>query len=92
MAMDNEQIVEVVFTNQFNIISKVHNRLSHRIVYEKDSGDYVYMKLKITGIMDFMNWIRTFGSSVVIISPEYLVKKHKQTANKVLKRYEIING
>jgi hypothetical protein len=81
--------VKVLFFNHFNVVEKVINKFRKldKDSYYLDDGS-LYLEFKTSNVMDFFAWVRQFGSSVVILSPDWLIKKHINSANKVIKNYE----
>jgi len=90
MAFGKKFKVEAVFLNHFNVIDKAKKDLAGVAGSGKalPDGSY-YFSGEMEGAMDFLAWLRRFGSSVVIISPEWLRYKHIESAQKVLKNYGV---
>lgn len=93
LGLDEEQQVELIFFSQRHVLEKVTNRLKSVILQsrELDDGSY-YLKCNIVGTGSFLHWLRKFGRSVIILSPEWIRNQHRKSAYKVLKRYgEVID-
>ena len=80
--------VEVIFFNHGNVINKAKKRLIGKGTINYDLNNNLIFKGKINGIFSFFSWIRGFGSSVKIVSPEWLRQKHIDSEKKILKNYE----
>lgn len=88
MAIDKGVKIQVVFLNHFNVVEKAKMRLERQkgtIKYLDDGS--LYFSGTIKGIMDFFAWGRRFGSSFIILSPQWLREKHIQSAQKGLENY-----
>lgn len=93
LGLDEEQQVELIFFSQRHVLEKAMNRLKPAILQSKvlDDGSY-YFKCQIVGTGSFLQWIRKFGRSVIILSPEWMRNQHRKSAYKVLKQYgEVID-
>lgn len=90
ISFDEGTQVEVIFLNELNVAEKAMCILSHKegSIKHLDDGSLVFSG-EVTGIMDFLLWVRTFGSSAVILSPEWLRQKHIESAKKTLEMYGV---
>lgn len=90
MSLDKATRVEIMFLNHFNVVEKVENILhdTNGIIKKLNDGS-LYFSGEIEGIVDFLAWLRRFGSSAIILSPAWMRKQHIQTAYKVLENYEV---
>ena len=86
--MDKPTAVELIFEDCFNVMEKVWRRLGSQVqeTVRLRNGDF-YVRVNVTGANDFLNWVRGFGSSVMILSPEWLREKHISSARKTLAAY-----
>jgi hypothetical protein len=88
ISFDMEIYVEVLFIDHFNVVEKAKEALSFsggQFETYKDIG--VIFKGNISGAMDFLTWIRQFGSSAVILSPVWFSKKHEDSAIRTIRKY-----
>ena len=51
-------------------------------------GDCYYYEDDIIGFQGFQRWIRSYGTSIVVLEPESLKNEVVQQAHEVLKKYE----
>ena len=73
-----------------NLIRKIKNDVRHRegigSFYEKD-GEYYYED-DIIGMSEFKRWLRSYGSSILVIEPNTLREDMIKTADYVLEYYK----
>lgn len=77
-----------IFANTPNIISKIKAETSQRKYGKltKDEIGYIYTDT-IIGTDNFRSWLRGYGSSVVVMEPQFLADEMKVSARKVIQMY-----
>ena len=77
-----------IFDNTPNIIPKIKAETSLRKYGKltKDDIGYIYTDT-IIGLDNFRSWLRGYGSSVVVLEPQELADKMKESALNVIKIY-----
>lgn len=77
-----------IFANTPNIISKIKAETSQRKYGKltKDEIGYIYTDT-IIGTDNFRSWLRGYGSSVVVMEPQFLADEMKESARKVIQMY-----
>lgn len=91
MELTDEPInIKIRIENQNNIVEKVKRDLSsHTDGIYTDKGDYVYFEDYIIGSNKFRSWVRSYGSSIIILEPEYLAIEMIKSAKKVIDLYKL---
>lgn len=72
-----------------NLLSKIDRETKHRkyrMLYQDQNNMWIYED-DIIGINSFCRWLRSFGSSIVVLSPDSIVKRMKESAQKILENY-----
>lgn len=77
-----------------NIIEKIRNDTALRAETNKlyQTGDYYYYEDDILGIQDFRRWLRSYGSSVTVLEPHFLISEITEGAQKTLSYYKKLNS
>ena len=79
--------VEVYFENSFSVIEHVKARLEGQGSLEKVNERWYKFEGEILGCMNFLAWIRRFGSSAIIAKPNWLKDKQIQYMQNLKKLY-----
>lgn len=86
--------VKVRISNETsNIISKIQRdtRLRKETCIFYQDGDYYYYEDDIVGMDEFQRWVRSYGSSMVVLEPESLRETIVARAKEALANYEKSN-
>lgn len=80
--------VKVRFEDLFNIRDKVKRQLKERPQDQfYREGEYWIYEGQISGVDEFLHWLRSFGGSMEILEPPKLRRLVKETARRTLERY-----
>ena len=81
--------VQIKFYDEFNVGQRVFRDTAHRkkAVLTKEEGYLVYTD-QVRGINEIKPWIRSFGSSAVVLAPEELREDMIRSARWVLDLYQ----
>lgn len=66
--------VRVRFFDEMNVVDRLHAEVSGRLsarLYQVDEGQWELVDA-VVGVSEFRTWLRTFGSSAVVLKPEEL--------------------
>lgn len=87
---EEETIIKVLVLNEANCLRKINHDISN---YEYASlkqleQDKYLLTAKIIGIEGFINWIMSYGSSIVVLEPEnirqIIIKKYQNISKKYI--------
>ena len=82
-------LVKVKFKKEVNVEDKVKRDLEFRKHKRiTDYKDYFIYEDEIIGINSFKSWLRSFGSSAILLSPEYIKNEMISSAEAALKQYK----
>jgi len=85
--------VKVLFYNRANAIDRVKPILEVRKVvhptcnYYFDSAGNLIFEDYISGIEEFLSWLRQFGANALILEPASLMEKYRETLKKLAELY-----
>jgi len=81
--------VRIKFYDEYNVIQRVRRDTAHRkkAVLTKEEGYLIYSD-QVRGINEIKPWIRSFGSSAVVLAPEELKADMVRSARWVLDLYQ----
>lgn len=79
-----------ISTSTTNIIEKIKNdtRLRSETGKLYKEGKYYYYEDDILGVPDFRRWLRSYGSSIVVLEPHTLIEEITQNTMTTLSYYE----
>lgn len=84
-----EHVVLRIASETTNIIQKIKNDTEYRSETSKfyQRGDYYYYEDDVIGLPEFQRWLRSYGSSILVIEPEHLKNDIIQRAHEALQNY-----
>ncbi len=79
-----------IYNETGNILEKIRNDLSFRRETGtfRQAGDVIYYEDDVIGIKDFQRWVRSYGSSIVVIEPRELRDDILSRAREALSLYD----
>lgn len=82
-----------ISTGTTNIIEKIKSDTALRSETGKlyKDGNYYYYEDDILGMPDFRRWMRSYGSSIIVLEPQTLIKEITENTKKALSYYEKLN-
>ena len=82
------QVCVKIYHDTRNLLNKVKDETRLRKyarIEEHDGFSYYYDT--IIGVDNFRSWLRSYGSSLIVLEPESLAKKMKESAKKIINLY-----
>ncbi len=82
--------VRVRFYNDFNVVNRVRAETAHRrnrVLREDPDGNLIYED-DVVGFDDLRTWLRGFGASAEVLEPESLRAAMRESALKMIERYD----
>lgn len=75
-------------TNLFSKIDRETKHRKYRKLYQDENNIWIYED-DIIGVNSFCRWLRSYGSSIVVLSPDSIIQRMKNSARKILENYGI---
>ncbi len=85
LVMDALQVFGVKFSDRESL--ELLKRLRRTLTKLKDGSGEIQFKIQLTNPLEFLNWVRSFGSRAWLVSPPGLVEKERLEARRLLQRY-----